>query len=567
MNLVTNSQIILEELFKQDFEENTLYSKESSFFEFFSAKNILKKKDFSDEEIESGILGDGGDGGCDAVYVLLNDLLMTEDAVENAPLDSKDLVIEFIIIQSKRETSFKEDVLMKWKTTIENLMRIDTDDTIYQARYNEDLLNVFSLFRKLYRKLLRKAPKFQVSFHYASFSTELHCNVREQSNELAQVVKRLYPSASVITKFWGADDLLIASQSQSIHKLNLSLTEPPINIGVHRDYVALVNLSKYYKFIASESGELRKYIFEANVRDYQGHNSVNQDIQHTLESQSQEEFWWLNNGITLLADEVVPVTNKELVLVEPAVVNGLQTSNEIFRYYQAHPEKLAIEVRNILVRIIVPENEDSRDRIILATNNQTIIPKSSLRANDPIHCQIEMYLKGKGLYYDRRKNYYKNQGKKSSDIISVSFLSQCMISLLLHKPDYARARPSTLLTNDDTYRELYIDNQDLDVFYHAAKLGRMIDSYLKQSNLYTLAQINDLLFYVLYCSVVCKVGKTNLSAQDIKSLDMNSFSRDYLLDIARRTFSCYTEIGGTSKIAKGPELIKLLRFKFDTGAF
>lgn len=63
MNLVTNSQIILEELFKQDFEENTLYSKESSFFEFFSAKNILKKKDFSDEEIESGILGDGGDGG------------------------------------------------------------------------------------------------------------------------------------------------------------------------------------------------------------------------------------------------------------------------------------------------------------------------------------------------------------------------------------------------------------------------------------------------------------------------------------------------------------------------
>ena len=162
---------------------------------------------------------------------------------------------------------------------------------------------------------------------------------------------------------------------------------------------------------------------------------------------------------------------------------------------------------------------------------------------------------------------YKNQGKKSSDIISVSFLSQCMISLLLHKPDYARARPSTLLTNDETYRELYIDNQDLDVFYHAAKLGRMIDSYLKQSNLYTLAQINDLLFYVLYCSVVCKVGKTNLSAQDIKSLDMNSFSRDYLLDIARRTFNCYTEIGGTSKIAKGPELIKLLRFKFDTGAF
>ena len=134
-----------------------------------------------------------------------------------------------------------------------------------------------------------------------------------------------------------------------------------------------------------------------------------------------------------------------LVLTEPAVVNGLQTSNEIYHYFQADPEKLDTENRNILVRIIVPESEDSRDKIILATNNQTNIPKSSLRANDPIHLQIELYLKGRGLYYDRRKNYYKNQGKKSTEIVSVSFLSQCMISLILQKPDYARARPSTLL--------------------------------------------------------------------------------------------------------------------------
>lgn len=32
------------------------------------------------------------------------------------------------------------------------------------------------------------------------------------------------------------------------------------------------------------------------------------------------------------------------------------------------------------------------------------------------------------------------------------------------KPDYARARPSTILTDDDSYNKLYIENQDLMYF-------------------------------------------------------------------------------------------------------
>ena len=75
--------------------------------------------------------------------------------------------------------------------------------------------------------------------------------------------------------------------------------------------------------------------------------------------------------------------------------------------YDSHKELLETESRNVLVRIIVPESEEARDNIIFATNNQTNIPKSSLRVTDTIHLQIEMYFKSRGLYYDRRKNYYK----------------------------------------------------------------------------------------------------------------------------------------------------------------
>ena len=565
MKLTTNAQRILNELFQQDFADNGSYADESQYFEVFSSKQILKSNDLSDEEIENGVLGSGNDGGCDSIYTLFNGAYVTEDIVSSIT-SSKEAAIELVITQAKRETSFGEDAIMKWKTTVGNLMEIGVDDSPYKARYNEDVRTAFSVFRELYVKLLRNTPKLVISFNYATFATELHPNVQAQAEELKGIVHKLFPSPKTVVNvtFWGAEELLLAAQSQPEHKLNLPLAENPINIGTHCDYIALVNIAKYYRFITNENGALRKYLFDSNVRDYQGHNSVNQDIHNTLSSSTGEDFWWLNNGITLLTDEAILATSKELVLTEPAVVNGLQTSNEIYQYFLANPEQLGSETRNVLIRVIVPESEDSRDRIILATNNQTNIPKSSLRANDPIHWQIELYLKGRGLFYDRRKNYYKNQGRKSTEIVSVSFLAQCMISLFLQKPNYARARPSTLLIKDETYDELYIKNQDLDVFYNSAKLGKMVEVCLKKSNVYTPAQKNDILFYVLYLSVAKRVGNANITFKDVKEIELNSYTDEYITQIAEIVFSEYEKLGGDGKVAKGSDLIDNLISIFST---
>lgn len=560
MKLSSNVQRILYEHFRQEYQENASHIEESHYFEFFASTQILKGKDLSDEEVEQGILGGGNDGGCDSIYTFFNDCNMTEDLVADLAA-IKGAPIELIIIQAKRETSFSEDTIMKWKAVSQNLLEIGVDDSKYTSRYNEDVLAAFSLFRDLFVKLLRNTPKLTIRYCYATFADEVHPNVNAQANELVELVKKLFPSpnTNVIVEFWDANKLLIAAQSQAEKQLSLTLSETPVNIGLHRDYVALVNLGKYFKFISDENGDLRKHIFDSNVRDYQGHNTVNQDIQATLDTNGPEDFWWLNNGITLLTDEAALLTSKELVLTDPTVVNGLQTSNEIFQYFKMHPERVESEMRHILVRIIVPESEESRDRIILATNNQTNIPKSSLRANDPIHRQIELFFRSRGLFYDRRKNYYKNQGKKSDEIVSVSFLAQCMISLLLQKPDYARARPSTLLANDSTYNALYGDTQNLDVFYNAAILGKKVEKCLKRSPSYTQAQKNDIMFYVLFFSVAKRLNKVSIGANDIKGLDTSTFTDDYLYEIAQDVLSKYISLGGDGKTAKSPALTELLK--------
>ncbi|GAI16788.1 unnamed protein product, partial [marine sediment metagenome] len=70
---------------------------------------------------------------------------------------------------------------------------------------------------------------------------------------------------------------------------------------------------------------MRLNLFEANVRDYQGKVEVNKAIGNTLLSAYSEDFWWLNNGVTVVASQA-SLSGKTLVVEDPQIVNGLQTS-------------------------------------------------------------------------------------------------------------------------------------------------------------------------------------------------------------------------------------------------
>lgn len=477
---LTNSQLLLQEIIRQEYTANNQFASQDMFFEFFAANQVLKRYMLSNEELENGLIGGGNDGGCDAVYVLLNDEVITADQVESLDCP-KGSSLQFIIIQAKNTSRFGEDAIMKWKAVSENLLEMSNDINQYRDRYNEGVRDAFMLFRNAMTRLVTKQPKVSFKYYYVSLGVEIHPNVQAQAKELELVVRGKYPSAMISVECITADQLMLLYNSDPDINIVVTLADQAITLGKQNEYVTLINIAEYYKFITDSSGSLLKGIFESNVRDYQGSNAVNSSIAATLRNRDAEDFWWLNNGITVLSDKISLVTNKQLSISNPEVVNGLQTSMEIYNYFDEHKDELSRETRNVLVRFIAPDSEEARDRIIFANNNQTNIPKSSLRVTDPIHLQIEIYCKAKGLYYDRRKNYYKNQKKKATDIISVSFLAQCLISLLLRKPDFARARPSTLLTDDKTYNQLYSTQNDLSVYYKVGKLGKMVQDNLRRT--------------------------------------------------------------------------------------
>lgn len=551
-----NAQILLESLIEQEFQNNDNYSSISDYFEFFSASQILKNQGLSDDEVDNGIVGKGLDGGCDSIYLFLNNLLITPDVVEHisAPKDS---ILEMIIIQSKKTTSFGEDAVMKWKTISGNLLDLSKTTTDFMTRYNADVLEAFTMFRDTYTRLITSRVKLKFKFYYATLASELHPNVIQQAEELKDTIKRLFPNAVVEVTFVDSDALFDMYNAVIENRVNLKFADIPISPN-QKNYIALVDLKSYFNFIVNDEGDVKKSFFDSNVRDYQGKNNVNSSISETLHRADDNDFWWLNNGVTVLASEATLVNNRELQIVNPEIVNGLQTSMEIYNYFSENREALESEKRSILLRIIVPDNEESRDQIIFATNNQTNIPKATLRVTDPIHLQIEMYFKSRGLFYDRRKNYYKNQGRKPAEIVGVSFLAQCLITIFLKKPDYARARPSTLLNDEKTYNELYEKNNDLEVFYRVALLGKKIQRNVRSGSNYSPAEKSDILYYVLYAVIADVLGKKNITPADIKNLDIDSVTDTLIEDIRNRVYEIYKQHGGNGRVAKSAEFIQYI---------
>jgi hypothetical protein len=116
-----------------------------------------------------------------------------------------------------------------------------------------------------------------------------------------------------------------------------------------------------------------------------------------------------NNGVTILAEQA-SAQDESLTIRKPIVVNGLQTSHEIHRFFSAGKNDDARN-RCVQVRVIEIEDDARRDRVIKATNSQTGIKPASLPATEPLQRKIEDYLLQQGIYYDRRKDFWRNKGK------------------------------------------------------------------------------------------------------------------------------------------------------------
>jgi hypothetical protein len=84
----------------------------------------------------------------------------------------------------------------------------------------------------------------------------------------------------------------------------------PSTQEIEQSYIGFLPYREYSRLICDENGNIRKNLFNDNVRDFQGNNPVNQEIASTLESDHRAEFPLRNNGVTVVARHLNRVGNR-----------------------------------------------------------------------------------------------------------------------------------------------------------------------------------------------------------------------------------------------------------------
>ena len=508
------------------------------FFELFAQEQLLKARDASTDEIRAGITDGPNDGGIDGFFTYVDDQLF-DDAFDIKSIRDRKPRIDVYVSQVKTSPGFSEQPLQTVESTLADLLDLANDLGHFDGTYREDLLEQVSRFRTAYLDLSDRFPSLTITcFYVCKGSTQaVSRGVERRREAVVTRLRSLFRDADIKVELIGSRELLEHYRREPSYALKL----PFVAYATTGDgYVALVRLTDYGTFVRDEAGELRRYLFDANVRDYQGRVEVNKEVRETLEGGGSTDFWWLNNGITILAS-AGSIAGMTLSLSDVQIVNGLQTTNEIHAYLQgAGADVAARENRSVLVKVITSSEDAIRDRVIRATNFQTAIPPASFRATEKLQRDIEEYFLARGWFYDRRKNHYRNLGKPAERIVGIPFLAQAVSALVLHEPDASRARPASLVRSNDAYRRIFTEKRPLETYLYCARNMRFVDRTLREERIGTTEHRRKLRFHVASVAVDLKQAGPDSTRRLIESApDLETEDVVYAFDLVLEALSDY----------------------------
>lgn len=461
-------------------------------FNIFVTYQICKNKMISIDDVIQSCIDGGGDGGIDNLLIFINDILIqTESDYNNIKQNvNAQSTLDIYILQNKESRGFAVEPLNKINNTIHNVFNEEMTEEKLRDIYNLELIEQIHIIRDMIKEIIPKLKNKNINvniiFSNKSDSIDISKDVRNAEEILRNNIKKYMCIENINIKYNGKIELKKLYDAGYLSILQLKTKN--IIYDTYRENkdiacMALVNIIDYYNFITTEDEQLKEYLFDNNVRDYQENtNRVNEDIFRTLDNEKDIDFWWLNNGVTILVEEL-ELKPGYINLTMPRIVNGLQTSYCIYNNITLTPPFFKKnEYRSILVKIIQANDEKTMENIILATNNQTPINTSDLMANNEIQKNIEEYFKSKGYFYERRDNFYSRKSDiEKNKVIQKSQLAQYCMTVLQKSPSIARNNPKTILYKH-TYEDIFNKETNVDIYFKICSLYSRISQLVDETS-------------------------------------------------------------------------------------
>ncbi len=471
--MAKNDAVLLDGIIDQRVAEGVPSQERDEVFEFFALEETLKDYDLSPEEIQSGWVDGRNDGGIDGFYILVNGHLLEDADDFNWP--KAHALIDVWLFTCKHHSTFLQAPLDSMLASIQEMFDLSLGNDDLRGSYSKQLLDLRSLFHHTYRRLSIGRPVINFNIVYTSRgdTNEIGESVSARARHVEGTIGTLFSSCSARFQFIGARELIESHRKTKRFSLDLPFIE---HLATGKDsYVLLVRLEDYWRFVSDENSHLRRYLFDSNVRDYLGTNQVNLDISRSLSDATAPDFWWLNNGVTILATNAT-VPGKTIQLQDIQIVNGLQTTETIFRHFQ-NGSKVSAD-RALLVKIIVSSDTHVRDQIIRATNNQSLVEIAALHATDKVQRDIEDILERNNWYYERRRNYYRNIGKPPARFVTPLYLASAVVALVFKNPEKATQLKSKFMRTQSGYDAVFSQRIPIEVWPALVYIYKHVDAGL-----------------------------------------------------------------------------------------
>jgi hypothetical protein len=446
-------------------------------FEILAITTLLDQSfDEVFQNISTIVNGNGEhDGGMDGIYI---------DEDENE--------CTMHVFQIKNSKGLGDNVLSKFINDYRNIFA-------YGNNLNIPLNSKVQSFLEKYTSIVSSGKIVDIKLYFI-FSGE------KEKNDQAIIQRHLDDNSELsiydINDLYDRIETLI-SEHKKRKEVKFSFMAEKSNISLRKDPQALISFQiqnvKAINFrlkaldlcaLLDEEKNINGRIdtvFSDNIRGFLRYNKTNKKIKETLESNYSEYFPFLNNGITLISEQLkipndiqagyYPIETKN-----PVIVNGLQTTSVIYDMYQNDRDKL--DGVYVLIRLYETNELDIIDKITDATNTQSPINYRDKISNKNFIKYTKAIFESNNIgFLAKRGDTFENSlSKQLEESIHSDTVFKYWYATYQELPEFAKNSKSKLL--EEIFEASSDNTNRLNSLFNGSKDSPIYEQLLKAYQIY-----------------------------------------------------------------------------------
>lgn len=229
-------------------------------------------------------------------------------------------------------------------------------------------------------------------------------------------------------------------------------------------------------------------VFSDNIRGFLKYNKTNKRIKETLISKDSEYFPFLNNGITIIAEQIKLPQEMQLGFYpietkNPVIVNGLQTTHVIYDIFKN--DRQLLDGVYVLVRLYETNDTYLVDKITDATNTQSPINFADKISTKNFNEITKTFFAQKGINYliKRGELFTVDENFSYSDTIQSDILLKFWYASYRESPEIAKNSKTKVL--EEIYDASINSDHDLFALFNGNKNSEIYEQLYMTYKMYT----------------------------------------------------------------------------------